>query len=107
MAELKRGSVEISSPEAGFEVLVNVYYNDIDKLIIHGEDFSPDFFNLKTGFAGELLQKFSNYKMKLAIIGNFEDEKSKSLQDFIRECNRNKQIIFKPDVMESIQSLTH
>jgi len=37
-------------------------------LIVTEADVSPDFFNLRTGFAGELLQKFVNYKIQLAII---------------------------------------
>ena len=37
-------------------------------LILDEHDLSRDFFDLKTGFAGELLQKFVNYRARLAII---------------------------------------
>jgi len=37
-------------------------------LIVTEADVSPDFFNLRTGFAGELLQKFVNYKIRLGIV---------------------------------------
>ena len=47
--------------------------------------------------AGEILQKFSNYRMKLAIIGEFEKYKSKSLKAFITESNRGNLIFFAPD----------
>jgi len=37
-------------------------------LVIDEKDLTPDFFDLKTGLAGEVLQKFVNYRTKLAII---------------------------------------
>jgi len=30
-----------------------------------------DFFDLSTGLAGEILQKFVNYHVKIAIVGDF------------------------------------
>jgi len=32
------------------------------------KDLSADFFDLRTGLAGEVLQKFTNYRARLAII---------------------------------------
>ena len=32
------------------------------------EDLCPEFFDLRTGFAGELLQKFVNYRVRLAVV---------------------------------------
>jgi len=37
-------------------------------LVLDEKDISPDFFDLKTGLAGQVLQKFVNYRTKLAII---------------------------------------
>jgi hypothetical protein len=37
-------------------------------LVLDEKNLSPDFFDLKTGFAGQVLQKFVNYRTKLAII---------------------------------------
>jgi hypothetical protein len=37
-------------------------------LILDEKQLGPDFFDLRTGFAGELLQKFSNYRARLAIV---------------------------------------
>lgn len=62
--------------------------NDSSGLIIHQKNIIPGFFDLKTKIAGEILQKFSNYRMRLAIIGDFTAFNSKSLKDFIRESNR-------------------
>ena len=65
-----------------------------DRLIVHKESLGEDFFNLRTGVAGELLQKCSNYRMRLAIVGDFSGYTSKSLRDFIYESNNGKDIFF-------------
>jgi len=57
-------------------------------MIVYKESLPECFFDLRTGFAGELLQKFSNYRMQIAIIGDFGVYRSKALHDFVRESNR-------------------
>ncbi len=56
--------------------------------------FVNDFYRLKTGIAGDILQKVSNYNLFLAIIGDFSQIDSKSLRDFIYESNKNKRVLF-------------
>jgi hypothetical protein len=45
--------------------------------------------------AGGILQKASNYGLKIGNVGDFTSIKSKSLRDFIYESNKTKQIVFK------------
>jgi hypothetical protein len=44
--------------------------NCSEGIIMYEAQIIPDFFDLKSGIAGEILQKFSNYDMRLAIIGD-------------------------------------
>lgn len=37
-------------------------------LILAETDLAPEFFDLRTGLAGELFQKFINYKVRVAIV---------------------------------------
>ena len=39
-----------------------------DGLLFTEQDLGPDFFKLRSGLAGELLQKFVNYRLRVAII---------------------------------------
>ena len=64
-----------------------VYACDCTGVVFYKESLGENFFDLKTGYAGEILQKFSTYKMKIAIIGDFSVYKSRSLRDFIYESN--------------------
>lgn len=59
-----------------------------DYIIIHEYNLENNFFDLSTRLAGKILQKFSNYHVKLAIIGNFEKYNSRILKDFMFESNK-------------------
>ena len=37
-------------------------------LILTESDLAPEFFDLRSGLAGELFQKFTNYKVRVAIV---------------------------------------
>ncbi len=39
-----------------------------DKLLLHSSNLPDDFFDLKTGLAGSILLKFSNYHLKVAAV---------------------------------------
>ncbi|QRG68314.1 DUF4180 domain-containing protein [Brevibacillus choshinensis] len=83
--------VVINSVQDALDLIANVHYNDgCDKMIVKKEHITEDFFELKTRLAGEILQKYTNYQMKLAIVGDFSGYSSKSLSDFIYESNKGK-----------------
>lgn len=83
----------------------NIYFQGFEKLIIYKHNITNDFFDLKNGMAGEILQKFSNYRIRLAIVGDFSEFDSKSLKDFIYESNQGKQINFLDSVSEALNKL--
>jgi hypothetical protein len=57
---------------------------------------SPEFFRLSSGLAGAVLQKFTNYQIRVAIIGEISEYTGKSapLRDFVAESNRRGQVRF-------------
>lgn len=74
-------------------------------MIVRKMNVTEDFFDLKTRIAGEILQKYTNYKMKLAIVGDFGVYASKSLRDFIFESNKGTQVFFLPDEKAALEKL--
>jgi hypothetical protein len=77
--------------------LLNEAWNHKAKLIvIPVERLSEDFFRLKTRIAGEILQKFVTYGMRVAILGDISRQitESEALRDFVYECNRGPDIWF-------------
>lgn len=104
IAEILSGSDLICGPDDILDILSEAGYNNCGKLIIHERNLHPDFFDLKTRIAGEILQKFSNYRMSLTIIGDFKKFKSKSLEDFIRESNKRGVISFVDSFKKAMKS---
>jgi hypothetical protein len=82
IAEVISEANVINKVEDGIDLLGNLYYQGFDRIIIYEKNITPEFFDLKTGIAGEILQKFSNYRVQLAIVGDFSKYNSKSLNNF-------------------------
>lgn len=106
IAEVTSSDIIINSTSDSLDLLGNLYYQDFNRIIVHEKNITPDFFDLKNGMAGEILQKFSNYRVRLAIVGDFSKYTSKSLNDFIFESNKSKKINFVGSQSEAIRALT-
>ncbi len=105
IAEVVSETVVINTIQDGLDLLGNLYYQGFDRIIVYEKNITPAFFDLKTGIAGEILQKFANYRVRLAIVGNFSENRSKSLKDFIYESNMLGQINFVETISEAIGRL--
>lgn len=103
IAEIVSDSLLINTAEDGLNILVDLYYQQFDKIILQEHQLTPQFFDLKNGMAGELLQKFSNYRMQLAIVGAFENSRSSSLQSFMLESNKTGNISFVETTEQAIR----
>lgn len=84
----------ITKARDGIDLMGNLYYQGFIKIVIYEKNITPDFFDLKSGFAGEILQKFSTYRIPLAIVGDFAKYPGKSLNDFILESNKGRHVSF-------------
>jgi len=105
IAEIKSDKVEIRKVQDVLDLMADCDYQGARKIILHEKNIIADFFDLKTGLAGEILQKFSNYFVELAIVGDFSKYSSQSLQDFIYESNKVGRINFVSSVEEAIEAL--
>lgn len=67
---------------------------------VPADRFDSDFFRLRTRVAGEIIQKFINYRLRIAIVGDISRHTaiSTALQDFLRESNRGTHIWFVPNM---------
>jgi hypothetical protein len=93
-AELTDKDFKISEAQDALELINMAEDQDCICYIVNKENLSEEFFNLGSGLAGDILQKFSNYRVKLAIVGDFSKYKSKNINDFFRESNRTGHILF-------------
>jgi len=105
IAELTGDYLQIRSVEDAVDLLGNASYSGASMVILHAVQLDPAFFALRTGLAGEILQKFSNYHMKLAIVGDYKHSESKSLRDFMYESNRLGHILFVESLAEALERI--
>ena len=57
-------------------------------LLLHAEALSDDFFKLRTGSAGKILQKFVNYNLKVAVLIGSEQKIYGKFKELIAETNK-------------------
>ena len=107
IAEIVAGSLFIETAEQGTDFLGSIYYSGFDKVILPASCLAADFFDLKTKMAGEILQKFSTYRVRLAIVGDFSNYTGKSIRDFMYESNNGKQVNFLGSVEEALSALAN
>ncbi len=76
-----------------------------ETIVLEREDLDEGFYDLSSGVAGDILQKVSNYRRRLAILGDFAGFGSAALRDFIYESNRTGQVVFAPDLQAAVALL--
>lgn len=106
IAEVISTDVVINDVRDGLDLMANVDHQGARRIILCEENLNPAFFELRTGLAGDIVQKFANYRMKLAIVGDFTKYNSRSLQAFILESNKGDLLFFVPDRETAIARLT-
>ena len=86
----------IASEADAVDIIGETYGTVTETVVIPVARLTPDFFRLGTGLAGAILQKFTNYQLRVAIVGDISayTEKSAPLRDFVRESNRGTQVRF-------------
>ncbi|WP_020618167.1 DUF4180 domain-containing protein [Paenibacillus daejeonensis] len=96
----------IDDVQTALDLMATVQYETgCDRIVIPQALFSARFYDLSTKLAGDILQKYTNYGTKLAIVGDFSQLTSKSLRDFIYECNHGRQFAFLPTEQDAIHKL--
>lgn len=106
VAVVTAGEPVITDPQSALDLAMSVKYETgSTNIAINKEAITDDFFVLSTCLAGEILQKFTNYGIRLAIFGDFSKYTSKPLKDFIYESNKGNSFYFQPDRSSAVDKL--
>ena len=97
----------VSSPEDASDLLGTAWFEHVDVVAVPVRLVDPRFFDLGSGFAGELAQKAVNYRVLLAVVGDIAafEERSTAFRDFVWESNRASHVWFVPDEAQLIERL--
>ncbi len=80
---------------------------EAERVLIHSEGLQEGFFDLSTRIAGEILQKFSTYPVKAAILIAPGTKCSSMFTDFIAELDRRGGIRFFENKTEAVEWLAY
>ena len=106
IAEVESEEVVVNDTRDALDLMATAHSQGATGIVLFEKNLKPEFFDLKTGLAGEILQKYTNYHMKIAIVGDFEKFESKSLKAFMAESNRGKRVAFVPDREAAVAKLS-
>lgn len=107
IAIVNSNEIIIKDVQSAIDFIMSVKYEtDCSKIALNKSAIIEEFFILSKGLAGEILQKFINYQIKFAIIGDYSKYTSKPLKDFIYESNNGKDIFFVTSEDEAIKMLS-
>ncbi len=106
IAEVTGSGVLVQSDKDVLDLLGSFYPEVVEGVILHEANLPQEFFALRTRLAGEILQKFVQYRTKVAIVGEFDKYESKALADFIYECNKGSQVFFASSQEEAVARVT-
>ncbi|MFA1710724.1 DUF4180 domain-containing protein [Peribacillus frigoritolerans] len=107
IATANADSIVLTDEQSALDIIMTISSTTgSSRIALNKEAISEDFFKLSTELAGKILQKFSNYHIKFAIIGDFSSYTSKPLKDFIYECNKGNNVFFVPSEQEAIDNLS-
>jgi len=91
----------VKTEQDALELVALCGENDTNLLMIHYKALSEDFFKLKTGVAGAILQKFINYSVKTAIIIPDQSEFGPRFRELVSEANKGNQYRIFANCMEA------
>ncbi len=102
------GLVVFTCPAAGpplrteqdaLDIIGTAVYGHADIAVIPAARVDPSMFDLSTRSLGQFLQKFVNYRLPVAFVGDISAHVARSgpLRDFVAESNRGRQVWFLAD----------
>ena len=108
IAVIKSGEPVLTSVQATLDLMATVEYETgCERIALEKSAVPEEFFILSTRLAGDILQKFVNYRKKIAIYGDFSRYTSKPLRDFMYESNAGNDVFFVATEQEAVEKLAN
>ncbi|MFE2281696.1 DUF4180 domain-containing protein [Streptomyces sp. NPDC059454] len=97
-----RDGRKLSGGDTALDLIGDAMGCHAEMVAVPAERVADEFFALRSGIAGDVVQKFVNYRIRLVIVGDIASRvaDSDALRDFVREANRGTQTWFVADRAE-------
>ncbi len=86
--EVLPGEGQLESERDALDLVAACGENETDRLLIDAGGLAPDFYQLKTGLAGAVLLKFSNYAIRAAVVIPADQIGTGHFYEMVLETNR-------------------
>ncbi|MGW1750429.1 DUF4180 domain-containing protein [Streptomyces sp. NPDC002092] len=89
----------LDGEQAALDLIGDAMGYDAQLVALPVERVADEFFRLRSGIAGAVMQKFVNYRVRLALVGDLSRHlaESSALRDFVHETNQGSHIWFLAD----------
>ena len=96
MLRLESDGPLIRTQDDAMDLIATTFGGGEDVVVIPVERLDPEFFRLASGVAGEVAQKFVNYRRRLVVLGDVSAfvARSDAFRDWVRETDRGHDILF-------------
>ncbi|MEU7057114.1 DUF4180 domain-containing protein [Streptomyces sp. NPDC046197] len=93
------GGPPLDGESAALDLIGDAMGRDAELVAVPVERVCEEFFRLRSGVAGAIVQKFVNYRLRLVVMGDISRhvESSAALRDFVYESNGGHQLWFLAD----------
>lgn len=93
---------KLDGERAAVDIVGEALGSGAQVVVIPVERLGPGFLTLSTRVAGDAIQKFVNYGLRVAFVGDMAEAvaASDALRDFVRESNRGRHVWFLADAAE-------
>lgn len=90
----------VASEQDALDRLIGAAFYRAEVVAVPAQRFDDGFFDLSSGLAGAIMQKFVNYHLRLVVLGDISHHlrASSALPDLVRESNQGRHIWFLPDL---------
>lgn len=97
----------VATADDALDLISAAFGHDAAWVVVPQERLDDAFFRLRTGVAGAITQRFANYRLGLAVVGDISwfTEASPTLRDLVRESNAGRQLWFVRDRAELDQRI--
>jgi len=92
----------VSTEQDAVDLIADTAGSRAELVVLPVARLDARFFDLRSGVAGQVVQKFAQYRRRLAVVGDISAyvEASDPLRDYVRETNRGREVWFLRDLTE-------
>ncbi|MBB6099693.1 hypothetical protein HNR42_003151 [Deinobacterium chartae] len=88
--EVTSSGTSLATEQDALDLIALSWEKGIPLLLLHRDVFTDAFFQLRSGVAGAVLQKFSNYNLKVAAIIPDRSSQHARFQELVGETSRGR-----------------